>query len=382
MKCYKNICCSISVFIGRGHYAQKELTVTLIDGFAGGGLYKHKHTHELHEGSPLIFLRATEAAAYELSREHPFTLKAHYIFVEKEKPYLIFLDDTLRQKGFGNRINHDIFLWNGVFEEQIDRIIDHIQKRGGRTWRCIFLLDQYGYSAITLRSIKKIFSQLPYAEVILTFSIDLLIAFMMGTPQYQYRLKELGFSLDVSNLVEEKTQQNWRFNIQHKLEQDFRGCAKYYTNFFIKSRESQIAYWLLHLSTHIKARDVMQELHWTQKNSFVHEGKPGLFMLGYNANFTGQSFLFSTYDHERNHATLLKEIPTLISIDGIQMGNFLSQHCNYTPSTCDMLKEACKELYQMNEIEIKTTNGKHKQKGAKIQNTDILYSKRQLMFHW
>ncbi len=370
--------------LGRGHYAQKELTVTLIDGFAGGGLYQYNNG--LHEGSPLIFLQATKEAEDELSREHQFTLKAHYIFVEKEKQYLAFLDHTLKQKGFESRIGNDIFLWHGIFEEQIDNIVAHIKKRGGKSWRCIFLLDQYGYSDVTLWTIKKIFSQLPNAEIILTFSIDLLITYMMDTPEYQNRLKQLGFSLDVTNLAEEKTQQKWRFDIQHKLERDFRECAKYYTNFFIKSRESQIAYWFLHLSTHIKARDVMQTLHWNKANSFIHEGKPGLnmlSMLGYKAKSVGQPFLFSDYDQSVNHTTLLEEIPPLIHDYrcGIQVENFLNQNCNHTPSTCDMLKEACKELYQTNEIEIKTPTGKDKQKGAKIQNTDIIYPKRQLIFH-
>ena len=129
----------------------------------------------------------------------------------------------------------------------------------------------------------------------------------MDTPLYQQRLQELGFSLDVTNLAAEKTQQKWRYDIQHKLEQDFRSCARYYTNFFIKSHESQIAYWFLHLSMHIKARDVMQTLHWVIENSFLHEGKPGLFMLGYDAKFVGQSFLFSEYDQHINHELLLRK---------------------------------------------------------------------------
>ena len=41
---------------------RETLKLTLVDGFAGGGLYVHNDTRELVKGSPFIFLDATREA--------------------------------------------------------------------------------------------------------------------------------------------------------------------------------------------------------------------------------------------------------------------------------------------------------------------------------
>ncbi|GMR18666.1 MAG: hypothetical protein BMS9Abin33_1098 [Gammaproteobacteria bacterium] len=43
--------------------SQEVLRFTLVDGFAGGGLYVHDATRELVKGSPFICLNATKEAS-------------------------------------------------------------------------------------------------------------------------------------------------------------------------------------------------------------------------------------------------------------------------------------------------------------------------------
>ena len=47
---------------------QDELRLSLVDGFAGGGLYFHNDTKALIHGSPLVCLAATKEAEFKLNQ--------------------------------------------------------------------------------------------------------------------------------------------------------------------------------------------------------------------------------------------------------------------------------------------------------------------------
>ena len=65
------------------------------------------------------------------------------------------------------------------------------------------------------------------------------------------------------------------------------------TLFFVKPHGTNSwGYWLIHLSNHYRAHEVMKSLHWEHATDFGHELEPGVFEFGYNANkdneYTGQ----------------------------------------------------------------------------------------------
>jgi len=378
------------ILIVGGHPIQRKyLSLTLIDGFAGGGLYKVP-SGELHHGSPLIFLKATEEAAVELGMSREFRLDAHYIFVEKERQSLEFLRRTLIKEGYESRFGKTVFLIDGVFEARIDSIIEHIMRRQGTARRCILLLDQYGYTDVALPTLQRLFCELPKAEVMLTFAVDHLIDYLTDSPENRRTLRELGVSSDICELLEGKSEtKNWRRFIQHRLYKDVveNSGAKHFTNFFIKSSESNRSYWLMHLSMHPKARDVMQELHWRLRNHFVHEGQTGFFMLGYDpkrdTDLTGQAgqmFTFSDLDKARNHKTLLCQIPEMVPYTGVSLENFFKEQCNGTTATFKMIQKVVYALHQCGELEIFTRAGNKKRKGSKIDQQDVMTPRRQCRF--
>jgi hypothetical protein len=121
--------------------------------------------------------------------------------------------------------------------------------------------------------------------------------------------------------------------------------------------------------------------HWKLKNSFVHEGKAGLFMLGYDPKYdrmANEPFLFGERDREMNHKCLLEEIPRVIPKDGIHADHLFRNHCNNTTATFDMFKESIGCLYYHRDIEVFTNGGSKKQKGAAIRNDDFIRPNRQL----
>src|SRR6185369_17054559 len=54
----------------------REFRLTLVDGFAGGGLYQDARTREARDGSPLLMLKAMRdaAASAQAKRSKPFNL--------------------------------------------------------------------------------------------------------------------------------------------------------------------------------------------------------------------------------------------------------------------------------------------------------------------
>lgn len=371
------------LIVGGKPFHRSALTLTLVDGFAGGGVYQ-KNDGTIHLGSPLIFLQSTEEAEFALSQEKEFKLKAEYIFLDEKKRYINFLKDTLSDFGYGSRIGNDIFLEVGTFEQKINRIIEHILNRPGTARRCIFLLDQYGYSDVTLCTIYNIFRRLPNAEIILTFAVDFLIDYLTDTDSCGQTLRNIGLTLNLSTLSEDKSQKEWRSIIQRQLYQEIvnNTGVKYFTNFFIKSDESHKSYWLLHLSMHPKARDEMQRLHWGLTNHFVHEGKAGLHMLGYDptrdAEYTKQNFMFSDHDEVLNHKALMEEVPAALSRSGIAFNNFFKRHCNTTTATRDMIEKVVRELYAQKDLEIFTPNGNRKKTDCRLNDHDIVKLQRQI----
>ena len=273
----------------------------------------------------------------------------------------------------------------GEFENQVDSIIRYIKRGSKRANRCIFLLDQYGYSDVVLTTLSKIFEQLPNAEILLTFSTDFLLRFAQDTPKFQNTLKTVEISLDTKKLEEtRRDDKDWKRVLQCRLYKDVinKSNAKYYTSFFIKPQKGNNSYWFLHLSMHPTARNAMQKLHWKLKNSFAHVGKPGLEMLGYDSVHDGyggcQDFIFSDHDEKRNHDCLLEEIPDCLNYDGITFEEFLHRQCNKTPSTFNMIEQAVKNLYDNDDIMIKTKNGNKKRRGALLKKEDILIIERQI----
>jgi three-Cys-motif partner protein len=85
-----------------------HLDITFVDAFSGGGLYQRRDG-TLHEGSPLIFLRAAEEATFHIQQEKQFSLNAHYIFLDEKQQCIDFLKNTLAERGYGSRVDKDIF---------------------------------------------------------------------------------------------------------------------------------------------------------------------------------------------------------------------------------------------------------------------------------
>jgi len=253
---YINVLCSDPRYDG--------LNLTLIDGFAGGGVYLRNG--QPAPGSPMILLEeiADAEARFAQERIKPFRLNAEFIFIERDGANYLFLEDTIRRSSFAAGLGTRVNLVEDTFETALPRIIQRIKARG-RAQRCIFFLDQFGYKQVSFDTVRTILANVQKPEIILTFAVDHLIDYPNNSPKFIEAVRPVELSVQhIQELISIKDQREARWVIQNFLYAHLvnQTEAPYYTCFFIKSSESHRSYWLVHISKHPKARDEMALQHW------------------------------------------------------------------------------------------------------------------------
>lgn len=378
---------------------QDVLRLTLVDGFAGGGIYYHADTNESIKGSPFICLKATREADYLINKDRhkPVQFEVSYFFIEAERDAYLHLDKVLREDGYGSALGNTIHLRHAKFQEEADGVIQFIKKKSPKNGRSIFILDQYGYKDVPTGIIQKIFSNLPSAEVILTFGVDSFLNFASDKKLTQELLDEVGIpQLWQGRTLEEikKSERDWRYFIQSTLYKNLvsRCGAEYFTPFFIRNKKGHGDYWLIHMSQHHRARDVMTEVHWDNHNHFIHYGGAGLNMfqmVGYDPNndnsFRKQfdlGFEFDNVAKDASIATLMEQIPRLIYAhdEGITFGELFAKTCNTSPASAEIYRDAIGKLLEEKVIEAISVDGVHRRSGQQIKATDQIMPPRQRGF--
>jgi three-Cys-motif partner protein len=375
---------------------RETLKLTLVDGFAGGGLYLHQDTRELVKGSPFILLEATREAEYLINKDRhkPVQLLVDYFFTEADGHAHKHLDKVLREAGYGDRIGNGIYLEHARFQDKADAIIEFIKKKSPRNGRSIFALDQYGYTEVPTHLMRKIFEALPSAELILTFGVDSFMNFANDGDQVKDLLDGLGLpDIFAGRSIEEikASDRDWRLFLQSTLYRRLvENCgARHFTPFFIRNRGGHGDYWLIHMSQHHRARDVMTEVHWANNNYFIHYGGAGLDMfqmVGYDpahdSHYLKQSALGFEFDDLAKHASIAalnEHIPRRVYADdtGISFGELFATTCNSSPASAQIYRESVGQLIAERVIEVVPADGGSRRSAAQIKATDQLVAPRQ-----
>lgn len=378
---------------------QEVLKLTLVDGFAGGGMYVHSNTRDVVNGSPLIFLAAAQEAEFLINKDRykPVKFSIDYFFVEAEKHAYTHLDKVLREAGYGDKIGNTIQLRYARFQDEADSIIEFIKKKNPNNGRSIFMLDQYGYKEVPTQLIKHIFANLPSAEVILTFAVDSFLNYAADSDLTQRLLDNIGVPdiLQGRSFEEIKSsEKRWRLFIQSALYRALvdRCGAKYYTPFFIRNKKGHGDYWLIHLSQHYKARDVMTEVHWEHNNYFIHYGGAGLDMFqmigydpDYDAAYLGQSdlgFEFDDMARKSSITALIEQIPHLVyaNDEGVSFGVLFATTCNGSPASAKIYRESIGILLEEKVVEIVRGDGGKRRSANQIRLNDQIIAPVQKVF--
>lgn len=365
-----------------------RLRISLVDGFCGGGAFKSADG-TIVPGSPVIMIEAVKAAEKRLkkSRRKKLTIDARYYFVDKSRPTIDYLKHELNQIRSGAQFDNSIRCLEGKFEDRYESITSDILARA-RTGRSIFLLDQCGYKDVPLSVCRRILETLPRSEIILTFAIDWLIDYMSSNISYLKAIASTEITEDqVNRFLETKGLPGHRYMIQRLVMEDvkIRTGAPFFTPFFIRSQEAGRDLWLIHLSKHPTARNVMTSSHWEIQNASIHQGKAGLNMLGFDPHWEDApplNFEFDWNAEAQTAAALRNDIPyrvaTLGSHGPVTLDAFQRAIANDTAARSDQIQQALMTLHDQGDIEILTPSGQLKRLDAQLKNTDRLQIPRQL----
>jgi len=373
-----------------------RLVLSVVDGFAGGGLYvDHSSPTTLQPGSPQILLDAVfraEAAARSV-RTKPFRIDAQYFFVDKDPAAIQCLRKVLSARQTWESESRCVQVIEGAFDVELDKIIAGIHRRG-KAGRAIFVLDQCGYTAAPVAVLARIAHALPNAEIFLTLAIGWITAYLADletaaaklgiSPTTVHRLAEYGEGgVSLDDPAARLTLRTLQILLKDVFTRHV-GTA-FYTPFFIVSRSSNRAYWFLHLANSPRAHDVVKDLHWKIENHFQHFGGAGLDMLGYDPDqdpdVTRQlPFEFDDPARSRTVQTLQETIGARIARefrDGVRFDDLFAAICNETPATKAMLAETVTTLCVEGELEKRGGLGEARIPTTEPKDDDIIREARQ-----
>ena len=350
-----------------------EIKLDLVDGFAGGGTFQDGD--KVLSGSPLVMLEEAEAARDRLNkgRSKELRINCRFYFIDKEKSHADHLQRVLSERGY--EIGQEIKVETGLFEDNVEKVIRSIREKQPRAGRAIFLLDQTGFSNVKLDLIRRIFSTLATAEVILTFAADALVNYLAETPQIIKMAAPIELTeSQIHDLIRFRNGDGGRALIQRTLRSHIRSVtqADYDTPFFIRPAISRRSLWFIHLSRHATARDVMIQKHWAIKNTFQHYGTGGFGMVGWDTLKDSKNlslFEFGELDEREMQRQLLQELPRklfgLVSEQPVTIDAIRHTLANQTAARFSDLNEIILQLVRAEEFDILDVNGKPRSKSLR-----------------
>jgi three-Cys-motif partner protein len=372
---------------------RERFRITLVDGFCGGGLYQLDNTRELVLGSPLRLLQAVEDASVLINRDRPkhILFDVQFIFIDKDKKALKHLLEVLRERGYEQEIGKTIHIVHADFASAVSEVLARVAKHTPRSGTALFFLDQYGYAEVPASLIQQIFASARDAEVVLTFHVS---SFATYTNDELARKISSTLRIDIfkhlgGRSIEQikRDEADWRRFIQSALyEALVDGCgAAFFTPFFIRGTGAGHGeYWLVHLSQHHRAQDVMKQVHWQHSNHFVHYGGAGLDMLapqtmGFLQEFDG-GFKFDDIARIKSDKELVNELARRVFEQSSpkSFSSLFSETCNGSPATALMYKDALATLVTEGEVTVRSVDGKPRYRARYMSDTDMIDRPKQL----
>ena len=361
--------------------AREEFRLDLVDGFSGGGAFLDGDNVE--PGTPIVMLEEANAAEarLNLNRNKRLKFNCKFHFVDVEPNHTNHLRRVLVERGY-NIDGDQIIVHDAPFEVVTDSIIADILRRQPRVGRAIFLLDQCGFSRVSMELVARIFNKLPAAEVILTFAADTLVNHLSTIPAFAKAVAPISLTdSHIQEMIQYKDGAGGRALVQRVIREHIRSItgATYDTPFFIRPSQSRRALWFLHLSRHPIARDVMIQCHWNNFNTFEHYGTGDFNMLGWDALNTGTlpMFHFEDLEADQLREQLLNSMPaelhTLAADNPITVDAMRHRLANKTAARFSDLESIVLRLALEREIDILTSEGRKRSRHIKrLNSTDLI----------
>lgn len=367
-----------------------RLTLTLVDGFSGGGCYLDETDKTVVDGTPLIMLRSVLESRAELNVNRivrPREIDAEFFFIDKNRQAAEHLhwwiDCRLKDGVIAAEDVAKSRIHNEDFIAQLPALVERIKARKGGG-RAIFLLDQYSYRAVPMRILRWLMVELPGAEIIMTFNVDSLVTFLSDNAGNRKPVRDIDLEPYVpwDQLQWLKTNRDWRNTLQRHLAHGIKRetGAPFMTLFFVRPYQANAwSYWLVHLSQRYRAHDVMKQLHWEHSSEFGHELEPGLFMLGYNPRrdeeYSGQSsIVFGPSSEELCIDRLATDFARKLAAAQrpVSVKELFESHITNTMADESRLQQVVHRLHRSREIIVSSADERVRRPSKVYRGTDVI----------
>lgn len=365
---------------------QERFRLAVIDGFAGGGLYKCGAY-----GSPLIFVeelsRASEAVNSQRAAQglSPIEIECLLILNDFSRDAIEQLKINLAPLQFGvgdqtPRLHLRVEYMNEAFEAAYPKI-KHLLEQG-RYRSVLFNLDQCGHSQVERSTLVDIMRSYSSVEIFYTFAIEALLSFLKKADPIRLaeQLRPFGLnSTDLGALDGAMSKNTWLGAAERLVFDTFRPCAPYVSPFSINNPGGW-RYWLIHFANVVRARQVYNNVLHDNASAQAHFGRSGLNMLSYDPGHEdGALYLFDFSGREGARSQLMTDIPRLISEAGdvITVGEFYEGIYNATPAHTDDVHQA---IIDNPDVQVITPVGGERRSAKAIGVGDVLKLKDQKSF--
>ena len=280
-------------------------TVTLVDAFCGGGVYRDGTSEQ--PGSPIRMIRAIEKGwqAVKESQSYKDELNIAYRFVDARREHTDCLKQEIRKAGYSYLLDQGVCqVVTSDFEDDFDTCLDWVQERGGHSF---FFLDPFGQA--DLHGMAREILNIKGSEVLLNHM------FQEGYKRSIIRAFNQGYGqsfLEKHNIEEYSWLENFKelsLIEQQALTQDTtlaiyrsKSKAEFVWNFALLKSKDHIYNYLVHLSNNATAVSVMRQSLWRYNNLNFQFHYP-IYGLGYCVKLDRKDdFQLDLFDiKEQNH---------------------------------------------------------------------------------
>lgn len=382
----------IITLYGTGKHGLEKFT--FVDGFCGGGIYNDQDNKKPWSGSPIRIINAVREGYKKSKRTYPLDVK--FIFIDNNPNHLKCLKYySMPQSGFeelideqphefmsewGKRIEQCEFMC-GEFEDLVNQCVFKVELRRGHSF---FLLDPFGWSDVSMSSFRKI-NSLPKSEILYTYMIDFLKIYVLGkhgnNQESFNRILEADGYYELANLenMDSFGEQSYYRNESMRLFRD-KGNAKYIFTFSLIPRgEVRVLYYLIHISSNLRALEVMKDSFW-QENNLDYQYHFEIYGYGfqtakyYAKNQMALSFDITKNSHKFCIEKLDKDLSNLLynHKEGIEFYDICHKTIQLNPANRNHYTAYINMLRNDKVIEVWRKNERVKEKRITIQNKDII----------
>lgn len=363
-------------------------TLTIIDSFCGGGLYKDEGNNlNLWEGSPFRLIKSVENGLREVKekRSKPnFKLDIKFIFIDSDFDHIESLKKNLERSELAPYMKQCEFI-QGEFSEKLDYCVSEVTKRTGNSF---FFIDPFGYTQFTMNDLRKIM-QVPKTEILLTFMIDFIRRFLNSRKdslaKFDKYLEADGyFNSSNGNNIDSLSEQAYIRSETLRLFRD-KTNVKYLYTFGMLPNKTLTKYYLIHFANKITAQKVIKDTLWVH-NSLDHSClfEYGIYGLGFRTpDYLEQNYrIFNIEENNKRKCISDLEDSILPSIhlqeNGLPFEKILEETIQLNPASSDLYNESIIKLREENEIKV-IREGKETW-SKKIKNSDLIRKSKRTQY--